>query len=115
MTIIYWPAILHYDNDPELDYLENEAAWNHTVASAANAFEQNDLLIDSEGQAFSCTQLSRASTGITAPIEKMELETVLGLIKAHLADTGSCCVAKAYAPTIRDAIGIVENKECDID
>lgn len=115
MTDIYWPAILHYDNDPELEYLENSAAWHQSIATSENTFEQHDRLIDSEGQVFLCKQLSQTSTAKPAPTEKIKLETVLGLIKAHLADTGSCCVAKTYAPTIKDAIKILENNECGID
>jgi hypothetical protein len=115
MTNIHWPAILHYDNDPELEYLENSVAWKQTIASSENDFAANDRLIDCEGQVFSCQQLAQASVGNSVLKETIPLETVLGLIKAHLADCGSCCVAKTYAPTIRDAISMVENKECGID
>ncbi len=115
MTDIHWPAVLQYDNDPELEYLENETAWQQTIASSENAFEQQDQLIDSEGQVFSCTQLGQTSAGKSQPTTIIKLETLLGLIKAHLADTGSCCVAKTYAPTIRDAIRILDNHQCGID
>jgi hypothetical protein len=115
MTEISWPAILQYDNDPELEYLENEAAWRQAIASSENSFEQNDRLVDSQGQLFSCSQLIQPSVDQTGPKEKLPLETVLGLVKAHLADSGSCCVAKAYAPTIRDAIYMVKNNQCGID
>ena len=115
MTDIHWPAILHYDNDPELEYLENETAWHQAITSFDNTFEAHDRLIDSEGQVFLCTQLIQTVAGNTESKEQLKLETVLGLIKAHLADTGSCCVAKTYAPTIRDAIRILENHQCGID
>ena len=36
--------------------------------------------------------------------DTMSLEQVLGLVKAHTAQTGACCVAKLYAPTIKDAL-----------
>ncbi|NNJ91310.1 MAG: hypothetical protein HKP55_06530 [Gammaproteobacteria bacterium] len=115
MKDIHWPAILHYENDPELEYLENEAALIQTLVSTENTFEQNDSLIDSQGQVFSCQQLAQASLENTEPKQQLTLETVLGLIKAHLADCGSCCVAKTYAPTIRDAIMMLKNKECGIE
>jgi len=115
MNDIHWPAFLQYDNDPELEYLKNPAAWHQLLAAAENDFEVNDHLIDCEGQVFSCQQLIQPSAGNSVPLETMPLETVLGLIKAHLADSGSCCVAKTYAPTIRDAISILESSTCDID
>lgn len=109
MRNIHWPAIVHYENDPELEYLENSAAWNQTIATSTNAFETNDSLIDSEGQLFSCQQLAQAKDGTTEPSETLPLKSVLGLVKAHLADCGSCCVAKTYAPTIKDAIRMLKN------
>ena len=115
MTDIHWPAILQYDNDPELDYLQNEAAWFQVITSSENTFEEHDRLIDSDGQVFSCTQLIQTPAGNPQPKATIKLETVLGLIKAHLADTGSCCVAKTFAPTIRDAIRILKNHQCGID
>jgi hypothetical protein len=39
----------------------------------------------------------------------MALLEILGLIKAHAAQKGSCCAAKLYAPTIREAFKIVES------
>ena len=115
MIDIHWPSILQYENDPELEYLENEAAWHQLISSLDNVFEKEDRLIDSEGQVYSCKELSRTPAKKPEPMEKITLETLLGLIKAHLADTGSCCVAKTYAPTIRDAIRILETNQCGID
>ncbi len=34
---------------------------------------------------------------------------VLGLVKAHAAQSGSCCVAKLYAASIRQAIELVKS------
>jgi len=115
MKQIHWPAILHYDNEPELEFLDNESAWHQVLTSSDNAFEPQDRLIDSEGQVFSCKELSQAPAVELQSQENIKLETMLGLIKAHLADAGSCCVAKTYAPTIRDAIKILENNQCGID
>ena len=39
----------------------------------------------------------------------MSLQAILGLIKAHAADTGACCVAKLYAPTLRDAFNMLDS------
>jgi predicted acylesterase/phospholipase RssA len=44
--------------------------------------------------------------------ESIALQVILGLIKAHAAQKGSCCVAKLYAPTIADAFKIIESLDC---
>jgi hypothetical protein len=39
----------------------------------------------------------------------MKLTELLGMVKAHAAQSGSCCVAKLYAPTITEAFKIVKD------
>ena len=102
LSTIIWPAIVLHDDDPELTYIPDAAA----LAAQAARCEADDRLIDSEGRMFSlsCTKdaLRPIPTG-----EVMGLEDFLGLVKAHAAQTGSCCVAKLYAPSIADAMAIV--------
>jgi len=43
----------------------------------------------------------------------MALNDFLGLVKAHAAQGGSCCVAKLHAPSIADAMAIVASLEDD--
>mgnify|MGYP001820249070 FL=1 len=112
---IEWPAVIHYENDAELEYVENEQHWLQQPDWREGDFESRDRLIDSEGQVFS---LLPGSATVVLPVatgDCLSLNEVLGLVKAHLADQGSCCVAKTYAPTIRDAILMVINTECRIE
>jgi hypothetical protein len=115
MNNIHWPAIIQYDNDPELEYLENESALKLFAEASDNIFEENDRLIDSEGRLYHFSKPDYQPSLLTFSGESVSLEMVLGMVKAHLADSGSCCVAKAYAPTIRDAIRMVTGNECRID
>ena len=106
---VQWPAIIAYDNDPELDYIESENLWQAQAEGLDSHFEKEDRLIDVTGQVFS---LERINSGMVIPLSTgnyLNLSEILGLVKAHLADQGSCCVAKTYAPTIRDAIMMVVN------
>ena len=57
---------------------------------------------------FSLTTVSK-NTHITLTGDIKSLEEILGLVKAHAAQAGSCCVAKLYAPTIPDAYKIVQS------
>jgi hypothetical protein len=104
---INWPAIIRHGEDPELTYIPDQSAWLEFTAHD-NAGE-DDAVIDSAGHQY------RIMTGgsdwrLQAP-ETVTLNELLGLVKAHAAARGSCCVAKLYAPTIQEAIKIVASLE----
>lgn len=112
---IHWPAAIHYDNDNEMQLVENSVRWQQISDSSQDTFEPEDYLFDSHGQVFFFTpNTSVGNTLLTATGNKLSLETVLGLVKAHLAEQGSCCVAKLYAPTILDALQMLDSeRQCD--
>lgn len=101
--MINWPAIIKFSDDPELSYVSNQAQWESDADLHAARYDESDCLIDANGNVYS---LTTATNGCVKPQPDgvgMSLEDILGLIKAHAAQNGSCCVAKLYAPTINDA------------
>jgi hypothetical protein len=100
--MINWPAFLKYDNDDELLYLPDQSSWQQESAQIAFDPQSSDRLVDVTGQVFAL-RLKDNSVELQSLGENMSLEDVLGLIKAHEAQKGSCCVAKLYAPTLTDA------------
>ena len=91
---VIWPCIIKHANDPELSYVSSQ----HELQSTD--FEASDKLIDASGAIY--------QPGIIATGEILTLTDILGLVKAHAAQSGSCCVAKLYAPSITEAFKIVE-------
>ena len=101
--MICWPAIIKFPDDPELSYVSDQSQWDSDVDLHAARYDEADCLIDAKGDVY---RLTTAITGCVSPQRDgtvMSLEDILGLIKAHAAQNGSCCVAKLYAPTIQDA------------
>ena len=113
---IDWPAIIHYDNDAELDYVENASHWKQKPEWYQGNFEETDFLIDSHGRVFT---LQADSTQHVVPLfsgNSLSLTDILGLAKAHLSELGSCCVAKLYAPSIEEAFKMIKSgNECPVD
>ena len=104
---IHWPAIIRHGEDPELSYIADQSAWLE-FTSHENAGE-DDAVIDSTGHQYSIVGHGseiRLETSAT-----ITLNELLGLVKAHAAAKGSCCVAKLYAPTIDEAMKIVASLE----
>jgi len=100
---IEWPAFVHFENDPELLYFNDQSEWEKYQDkdnSDNEHFESEDRFIDSNGKSYSLT--------INDSPNQLSLDQILGLVKAHLSDQGSCCVAKIYASTIKETILLIK-------
>ena len=105
---INWPAVIKHENDPELTYLQSDRDWQHYLEQEADL---SDSVVDSSGRIFRLTTDSDATGNTEKGI--MDLHDFLGLVKAHAAHKGSCCVAKLYAPDYAEAFKIIASLEDD--
>lgn len=106
--MIIWPAFIKHGGDAELDYINDQATWDRDADLHASAYDASDSLIDSTGAVFSLVSRPDGKVGPRPTGEKMTLEQVLGMVKAHAAQADSCCVAKLFAPTIPDAMAMIK-------
>jgi len=106
---VNWPGIIKLSDDAELIYVSNQTDWNNDEDIHYFEYDEADCLIDSSGNIFSLTTRENKFVKPEPRGESMALPEILGLIKAHAAQKGSCCVAKLYAPTIAEAFKIVES------
>ncbi|MGD8590235.1 MAG: DUF4144 family protein [Chromatiales bacterium] len=109
MTLIHWPAIIKHGDDPELTYIGNQSVWERDTEQHSIDYDDSDLLIDSAGNIFTLSNRDNDRAAQEATGTVMALEEILGLVKAHASQAGSCCVAKLYAPSIADAFEIVRS------
>lgn len=107
--MIKWPVIIKHSDDAELIYICDHDEWLGDAELHDMDYEESDFLIDSSGHLFNLTTRANKLVNPQPLGESMTLDAVLGLVKAHAAQKGSCCVAKLYAPTISDAFKIVES------
>lgn len=106
--MINWPAIIKFSNDAELVYITNQSCWDNDAELQLTQFDESDCLIDSSGAVFNLTNIPNTHIQIIPTGESKTLTEILGLVKEHSALSGSCCIAKLYAPTILDAYKMVE-------
>jgi len=102
-----WPCILKHSDDAELVFVSDQAEWDNHADLYCFEYDESDCLIDSSGTIHTLTNHINQYVKPEASGNSMSLGEVLGLVKAHAAQKGSCCVAKLYAPTISDAFKIV--------
>ena len=109
LQLLIWPAIIKYPDDAELLYVNSQAEWNSDVGLHAFNFDESDSLIDSVGNTFTLTQRSNNIVQPELTNAPITLEEILGLVKGHASQLGSCCVSKLYAPSIEEAFKIVKS------
>ncbi|MCW9047111.1 MAG: DUF4144 domain-containing protein [Gammaproteobacteria bacterium] len=107
--MINWPAVIKHSDDAELIHVRGQAQWDDDADLNSFDYNEADYLIDSSGYAFDITNKVEGIVRPRASGLVIDLKSILGLVKAHAAQSGSCCVAKLYAPTIEEAYKIVES------
>lgn len=106
---LIWPAIIKYPGDAELLYVNSQVEWNSDAGLHSFNYDETDYLIDSAGNTFALTQRVGNMVQPESLNKNMPLDEILGLIKAHAAQTGACCIAKLYAPSISEAFKMVKS------
>jgi len=107
--MVNWPAIIKHSDDPELIYISDQTEWENNVDLHYFEYDETDFLLDSTGKTYTLKEKESFSINPEPNGESKSLQEILGLVKAHAAQQGSCCVAKLYAPSIIEALKIVES------
>ena len=107
---VAWPAVLKQGEDPELLPIMDLAQWKQYQVDQAWHSSDTDQLIDRNGALYRLS-LEGSTVRLNRQQPDLTLTDVLGLVKAHMAQAGSCCVAKLYAPTIADALQLLIDQD----
>ena len=105
--MVSWPAIIKHSDDPELIYVSNQIEWDNDVELHYFEYDDTDFLLDSSGKIYTLQEIKNSLIKPVPNGDSKSLQEILGLVKAHAAQQGSCCVAKLYAPSILEALKIV--------
>jgi hypothetical protein len=108
---VNWPGIVLHEGDPELLYVPDLASWERDAGVHAADYRASDCLIDSTGRVFTLAATAGQRVIPQPRGDTKSLEEILGLVKAHAAQAGSCCVARFYASSIREAFCIVQTPD----
>lgn len=99
---VNWPAIVKLKSDDELIFVTDALQFDNYVTLNLLHTQPEDLLIDAVGVEY------RFDIKLTQQIIRTErvlsLHEVLEILRRHLSSNGTCCVAKFYANSIREAM-----------
>ena len=113
IPLVNWPGVVRHAHDAELDYVEDQSAWEGAKTMLASGCDESDTLLDATGAVFAFVCDPRGEVRLQATGKIRTLQEVLGLVKAHAAQADSCCVAKLFAPSIVEAFRIVKATPVD--
>ncbi|HWU33965.1 MAG TPA: DUF4144 family protein [Methylovorus sp.] len=104
-----WPAVLHYDGQPELAFIGSLQAWQAAADLQHHVYHAKDRLIDADGAVYQLTERMQNQLLPQATGQHIGLDEMLTLVRAHLAREGRSCIAKLYAPSIADAMAMADD------
>lgn len=107
--MISWPGVVIMAGDAELIYVAGQRDWDEDNGRCQPLYAEDDYLLDASGHVYRLTRTVDGRVIPEATAATRTLIEVLGLVKAHAAQSGSCCVAKLYAASIRQAIELVKS------
>jgi two-component sensor histidine kinase len=109
-SVIDWPAVIVYDGDDELVYVESEKAWLSEAESLLYNIKANDCLIDSRGNIFKLARVHDAiETERTG--EQITLDAFIRLVRIHASNSHRCCIEKISFRTIAEGIKLIDSMD----
>ena len=105
--MIAWPVVIKHYEDSELSYIANPSDWAEHIELNGSCYDETDTLVDSSGATYLIVPDVNGEVIPQPTGDKIVLSELLGWIKAHASEQGSCCVAKLYARSVAEAIGMI--------
>lgn len=106
---VSWPAIIKIDGDAELTFIRNQTAWEQNTEYHDFRYRDSDTLIDSSGSLYSLTTQTNGHATPEPVNRTLALGEIAKLVRAHAAQSGTCCIEKIAAPSIKEIIQLVES------
>ena len=107
--MVNWPAIIKLSDDAELTYVSDQTEWDNDVDLHYYEYDEADYLVDSYGKTYTLNETQSFYIEPEPNGDSKSLQEILGLVKEHASQQGSCCAEKLNAPSIVDALKIVES------
>lgn len=104
---VYWPAILVFSGDDELQYIESKQAWLSDPDVTNGFYDSSDKLIDCKGNVFSIKE-TPAGLVLYDQGEHISVAQIDELTRRHLSSAGQVCVSKFACTSIVDAFNTVK-------
>ena len=108
--MIKWPAVLQYQGEDELIYIESLTDWLNDPDLCQSRYEAEDRLIDTDGALFSLptTSLVANSKAFVSLGTQISVHEFVELVRKHAVVENYCCSAKINGKTHQQVIAMVK-------
>jgi len=108
--VIQWPAVIKYQGEDELIYVESFAEWQNDPDLCLPHYESEDRLIDACGALFSLPSAScPTDTDMFVALDsRILVPEFVELVREHAVVENYCCSAKLNAKTHQQVIAMVK-------
>jgi hypothetical protein len=104
-----WPAVLKYSGEDELLLIKDESTWLADDDLSAYVYDENDMLIDSNGALYALNYHVKTRQIHVNPQKKtVSIDQFEGWVKNHLALLNQCCSSKLTLSSITDGLVLLE-------
>lgn len=109
--MITWPAVIKYEGDEELTYIDSAEEWTRDVESHLYNHTGDDCLIDSNGHVFSLQHVHGEAINAEDNGERITLEQFIRLVRIHASNSHNCCIEKINFRNIAEGIKLVASMD----
>jgi hypothetical protein len=105
--MIEWPAVVKYEGDDELTFIDSENEWMHDSACYLYNHTETSFLIDSKGAIFSLINNENGTISPRHTGDKISLEDFTRLVRIHASTVNRCCIEKISFRDIADGVKLI--------
>lgn len=113
ISIISWPAVIKFEGDDELCYVDSERTWIHDAESLLYNHRGNDQLIDSDGCIFDLERRSDDHIEVVDSGERIRLSDFIKQVRIHASCSHRCCIEKINFRSIAEGIRLIDSMNDD--
>jgi hypothetical protein len=113
--MINWPAVIHYDGDDELVYVDSEQEWSRDAESHLYNHKEGDRLIDSSGHIYKLGNVHDNIGNPQSTGNHIALEDFIRLVRIHASNTHRCCIEKINFRNIAEGIRLIASMNDQAD
>jgi hypothetical protein len=107
--MIAWPAVIKYEGDDELTYIDCENDWMRDARSYLYNHNGDNCLIDSNGEIFTLSTSGSGNIDLTTSGNRVSLDDFTRLVRTHASTVNRCCIEKISFRNIADGVKLIDS------
>ena len=113
LSLIVWPAVINFEGDDELCYVDSEQVWMQDAESLLYNHRGQDRLIDSNGSIYGLERRHDDHIEVTVTGARIRLSDFIKQVRIHASNSHRCCIEKISFRSIAEGIRLVDDMNTD--